>query len=212
MEKKSSSRVRNYLVGAGIALVLVCGCIFGLFVSRPSEGAIQTAIAQTQAVAPTNTTVPTKAATSTKTPSPTPAPTNTPVPPETLTAMAVEREQTRAADQLTATVELRNIRSTQMASYGTIDWRELTTYPNNHIGEKVRVSGNVFNIVSGTRFQMWISGTQEAVVVDYIIGFDDLFENTSVVVYGEVKGTECFTNQLGGQVCQPWLSAQFYTK
>lgn len=210
--EKINSRARNYLIAASVAVVLVCGIIFVSCVSQPSQGAIQTAIAETQGAAPTASDTPTTAPTPTRTPSPTRPPTNTPLPPETLTAKAIENTATREAYLLTSTVELRDKRATEIASYQSIDWRELTTYPDNHTGEFVRISGRVFNVVDNETIQLFISGTQEGVYISMRDPFTGLYANDTITVYGMVFGAKCFTNTLGGQVCQPYLIDAFYQK
>lgn len=209
---KIGNRARNYLIAAAVAVVLVCVVIFVSCVSQPSQGAVQTAIAQTQGAVPAASDTPTAAPTSTKTPTPTKPPTNTPLPPETLTAQAIEKTATREAYLLTSTVELRNKQATEIARYQPIDWRELVTYPDNHAGEFVRITGRVFNVVDNETIQMFISGTQEGVYVSMRDPFAGLYENDTITVYGMVLGSKCFTNTLGGQVCQPFLMDAFFQK
>lgn len=210
MEKKPGSKLRNYLIWTAVAFVLVCG---GIFVSCTANSIRQATATQAPvAVVPTTEVPPTATATPTKTTTPTPKPTNTPIPPETMTARAVEYNQTATAAMITATRQASIDQMTEIASYATIDWRELTTYPENHIGEKVRVSGRIFNIVDTIVLQMYVSGTQEPVYVEVLKGFSGLYEDDSIVVYGTIRGKKCFTNQLGGQVCQPHIYAAFYTK
>lgn len=118
----------------------------------------------------------------------------------------------RAADVAAAKATVAAIAS----EYGTLPWRELVTYASKHGGEKLRVSGRIFNIVPGssTQLQMFIAGTTEAVYVEMEDPFSGLYEDTNITVYGEVldEGFHCFENSSGGQVCQPALVHAFYTK
>jgi len=188
----------------------------------------------------TNTPTPTNSPTPTKTNTPTPTNTFTPIPPATLTQIAKEATQTQnsffvtatreqynknstatqnAKNEFatatsyyrTATAQVRNATATEMASYTTIYWKELATYPENYIGTKVKVSGRIFNII-GSVIQMYFAGTYEALYVNLREPASGVYEDNSITVYGVVKGYECFTNTMGNQICQPALKNAWFTK
>jgi hypothetical protein len=214
-----------------IALVVIMIALLGSCIAKPSETIIQTAIAETYTAnalltpTPTFTLTPTKTATVTLTPTPTntKTPTPTPLPPTILTAQALALTQTKVAGnatatkqayylQQTATAQVKSAQATQIAQYKDIDWHELVSYANQHIGEKVKVRIRVFNIVSTTELQGYFAGTYEAVYVKMLNPFSGLYEDNSITVYGTVGGDECFDNAYGAQICQPLLKDAFYEK
>ena len=148
---------------------------------------------------PTITLTPTITSTPTITPTPTDTPTVTPTPNATQTQQA-SIKQTQSA------------RKTEIASYDTIDYKELVTYPDSHIGELVKVEGRIFNINGNTELQMWLGWTYDAVYVVMRDEFSGIYEDNWITVYGEVYGENCGTNVYGGEVCQPLLWDAFYTK
>jgi hypothetical protein len=99
-----------------------------------------------------------------------------------------------------------------VGEYGPIYWKELITYPEAHVGEKVQVRGRVFNINGDTELQIYIAGTYEAVYVVMQSSFSDIYENDVITVYGIVAGENCGTNAFGAEICQPLLDDSFYTR
>jgi uncharacterized membrane protein YcgQ (UPF0703/DUF1980 family) len=160
----------------------------------------------------------------------------TPIPPATQTAVAIQataeaRSQAIAAtatanaanilatrqakaDQATATMVAYSEAVAKLAEYMPLNLKELKDYADNHAGEKVFVSGRVFNIVPGesNAFQIFVAGTYDAILVQTLEPFSDLYEDDSVTVYGTVKGQYCFNNSQGNEVCQPNLYDAFYYK
>ena len=132
--------------------------------------------------APTTPTV-TPTPTPTQTPTITSTPTKTPIPTPT-----------------------RDIRG----DFETIDIRELESYANDHVGELVRIRGEVFNI-TGTFYQIYVpkpnSYDRVVVVVTYdTLGSplpDSIYEDTWITVYGVVAGWYVGTNSFGGTIVQP---------
>jgi hypothetical protein len=177
----------------------------------------------TPTLTPTETSIPTKTPTNTRTPTPTKTNTSTPLPPATQTALAVAASKTqvmldayatqtaRAAD-ITATASEKSRWSTQIAPYVQIDIRELLNYPNNHIGEKVVITGRVFNIAGDRDFQMYYDWSYDAIYVKTRSNLSELYEDNYVTVYGTIGGEECFNNAYGAQICQPLLEDAFWVK
>jgi len=124
--------------------------------------------------------------------------------------------QERKAIRATAAAEAKATVVAISAEYETIPWRELVNYAERHAGEKVKVSGRIFNIVPGsdTQLQITIAGTSESMFIEMKDSFSGLYENTNITVYGEIyeKGYYCFENSMGSQVCQPALVNAFYTQ
>jgi uncharacterized membrane protein YcgQ (UPF0703/DUF1980 family) len=182
---------------------------------------------------PTDTQIPTKTATLTSTPTPTPSPsptftvtptktdTPTPIPPQTQTAQAVNATKTQAASiktstasalsaQRTGTAQVRWARATKMAEYKVVPWKDFITYPKKFAGQKLKVSGQVFNVNGDTQLQMWV-GVYEAVYVVMAEPFSDIYEDSWIIVYGTVATDEnCGTNAYGAEICQPLLVDAFY--
>ncbi len=124
--------------------------------------------------------------------------------------------QERRSARATAAAEAKATVAAIAAEYKSIPWRELVNYAERHAGEKVKVSGRIFNIVPGsdTQLQMNIAGTSEAIYVEMEDSFSGLYEGTNITVYGEIydDGYYCFENSMGSQVCQPALVNAFYTQ
>ena len=131
------------------------------------------------------------------------------------TAQAVVVQATKDARfvQATAQAEIRATVQAVKTEYSTIATRELKTYPDRHTGEKVHVTGRVFNIPTGGGVvQMYFPGTYDPLYVEMADTFSDIFANDSITVYGVVGGTKCFKNAAGGEVCHPLIQDAFYTK
>jgi septal ring-binding cell division protein DamX len=212
-----------------LSLIFIVGC-------QPSEGAIQTALAQTQAAIPTTADPPTVTVTisptltdiptTTKTNTPTKVPTRTPtatLDPAMKTAIYKAQQATKKAQDATATKAVASLRktstaqakagtATEIASFLNINVKELVTYPKNHIGEKIKIRGRIFNINSNQEFQMWVGGSYDPVYVYMLKTYDDLYEDNYVTVYGMVADETCGKNSYGAEVCQPLIMGSFYEK
>lgn len=180
-------------------------------------------ITLTSTLRPSDTPLPSLTPTLTLTLTPSNTPTETPtIPPATLTAEARNATTTQKAffttstaqainSARTATSQSRSATATEIASYTEIYWKDLITYPNNYIGQKVKINGQVFNINGDQELQMWV-GNYEAIYVVMKDPFSDLYKDSWISVYGTVAGENCGTNALGGSVCQPLLINAFYIK
>lgn len=105
--------------------------------------------------------------------------------------------------------------------YAEMDIRELDAYAANYIGDKVKLRGEVFNIMGGDSLQMWVrepgGGTFDNVAVVVSWASDDIlppevYEDTWITVYGTVFGTFEGTNAYGGTITQPWIFADIIEK
>lgn len=128
----------------------------------------------------------------------------------TSTKKAVDKNSTATAQVKTQTKEAVNKTATEVASYESIYWKELATYPENYIGQRVVVNGRVFNVL-GKVIQMYFSGTYEALYVNLKKTASGVYDNSYITVYGVVKGKECFKNAYGAEICQPALKDAWYT-
>lgn len=78
-------------------------------------------------------------------------------------------------------------------------------------GDKLSVSGTVQTIfVDGDIAQLQLSvaapdGSAEWVIIGFKGDSTGVYEGSWVTVYGVYSGTSCFTNALGGNVCQPLI-------
>jgi hypothetical protein len=129
---------------------------------------------------------------------------------KTQSAVAVTTTMEALNQQRTTTKEARSAEATKIAEYKDINWRELTTYPGHHTGEKIKISGQIFNINGDQELQMYV-GNYEALYVVMAEPFSGIYEDGWIVVYGTVDGTNCGANALGGQVCQALVKDAFYT-
>ncbi len=93
------------------------------------------------------------------------------------------------------------------------DVRELAIGRGFTAGDKLSVSGSVFNIEvdsDGTYMQIWVGapdGSTEPVMIYYEGDSTGVFEGTWVTAYGTYIGPICGTNAFGGQICQPAILA-----
>lgn len=92
-----------------------------------------------------------------------------------------------------------------------IDIRELAIGRGFGKGDRLSVSGTVQTIfVDGDSAQIQISviapdGSDEWVIIFFEGDSTGVFEGSWITVYGVYSGTQCFTNALGGNVCQPLI-------
>ncbi|MEZ4515622.1 MAG: SH3 domain-containing protein [Chloroflexota bacterium] len=135
------------------------------------------------------------------------------IPVATMTPIPTETPIPTATPIPTSTPDIRG-------DYSEIDIRELDSYGNKYLGDKVRLRGKVFNILDDG-LQMWVripgggSFDNVAVVVTWIsddILPDQVYENTYITVYGRVIGTFEGTNAYGGSVSQPLIYAEIIEK
>jgi hypothetical protein len=158
---------------------------------------------------PTDTSTPTRTSTSTKTPNAT----------QTQQAFinatkGADATATKAAQYAgaTATKAVQNAKATEIAQYEKIDIKELVTYADSHVGEKVWVDGRIFNINGNTELQIWLGWTYDAAYIVMREPFSGLYEDNWITVYGEILGETCFENAYGADTCQPALYNAFYVK
>lgn len=96
------------------------------------------------------------------------------------------------------------------AQYQWVDTRDLVIRPGEFEGDKIAVSGSVFNIdVEGnlTVMQIWLDGGSEAAVIVYFGDTRGIYEGTWITVYGTGDGTFTGTNAFGGTIVQPMIVA-----
>ncbi|MBK7914657.1 MAG: hypothetical protein IPJ94_00020 [Chloroflexi bacterium] len=88
------------------------------------------------------------------------------------------------------------------------------SYANEHIGERVRVRGEVFNILDGA-YQVWVDkGNYD--VVSILVGFDEdtdmrvgrIYEDDVITVYGMVLGEIDGTNSFGSSISNALVFAE----
>jgi uncharacterized membrane protein len=102
--------------------------------------------------------------------------------------------------------------ATEFARYVEISIPELVTYPDNHIGEYVKVKGRVFNINSNQELQIFVGSKFDAVYVYMDTPFSGIYVDDRITVYGILFGKNCGTNNFGAEICQPLISGVFLTK
>lgn len=116
------------------------------------------------------------------------------------------------AQILTGTANAISAYATKKAEYLPIDARELLTYADNHVGEKVVITGRIFNIGrNGAVVQIYITG-YDAVYIEMKYPATGIYEKDRIKVYGTVYGMYCFENTLGNKTCQPALTEAFFEK
>lgn len=92
----------------------------------------------------------------------------------------------------------------EQTDYATISDGELTDYTSKHVGEYVRVAGEVFNVISDTELQMW-TVSNDAVYVTLMRPMRNTYEGDEIYIKGQVGGVVSGTNAFGAAVEQPLL-------
>lgn len=225
-ERKKKRQGKNIMIFMALlfsfTMCLVCYAVIVLpSDSTESEGS-HAAAPQTET--PEFTETPTVTPFPTITPRPTSTKTSTPtdLPPETATAISINATKTKSAGQataahraywlpFTATARAKSAQSTKVAQYQQIPRNELITYPDNHIGEKIKIQGRIFNINGNTELQLYVDWSYDAVYVIMDRAFSGIYEDDWITVYGVVDGESCGINAFGGEVCQPLIVEAFYT-
>lgn len=154
----------------------------------------------------------TRTVTLTRTITPTASSTSTPLPAGTLTAQAKETMVKNTGQAKTGTAAAVGYQKTKIASYTDLYWKELSTYPDKYIGQKVIQRGRVMNVVNNQELQIYFAGTYELFYVFMARQFDDIYEGDAITVYGEVGESYCYDTVIGGHMCTPLLTDAFYTK
>lgn len=99
------------------------------------------------------------------------------------------------------------------ASYQEVDVRDLSIRTDNFKGQKITVSGTVFNIQAEggfTGIQIWVTapdGSDQPVIIGYSGDSSGIYEGTYITVYGVCTGRITGTNRLGGVISQPSIMA-----
>jgi micrococcal nuclease len=106
------------------------------------------------------------------------------------------------------------------------DIRDLFVRTATMVGQKIVISGSVSTIFVGgngygytvgdqdpvfveTVIQVVVSGTNERVIVGFNGDTAGIYEGSWVTIWGEVVGTDTFTNAFGGSVSQPLIIAAY---
>jgi len=146
-------------------------------------------------------------------PTPTPTATSTPEPTSewrTLPSYTPKPTNTLTGQQKTSEV----VRATNafIARYTSPDRRDFMTYPEKMLGDKIKMSCLVFNVVNNKSIQCYIPNTYDAFYVSMSKSFDSLYKDDRIIIYGDGAGETCFTNRMGVQTCQPFLEDAFFIK
>lgn len=181
---------------AAALFLFICLCCFFASILSPdapvdvkatAEAQSWQAVTETALAVPTETALPTATELPTITPSPTTAP-------------EIQTQQAAQAYQA------------EKQTYQPMDYRELVTYPNSHIGEKIVVTGTIFNINSDMELQMYVGPAFDAVYVVMREPYTGIYKDDTITVYAMIFGENCGTNSFGGTVCQPLLIDGFFEK
>lgn len=124
------------------------------------------------------------------------------------------RTATRAVlnDNRTATSTVKTATASFIAAYKPIARGELSSYADNHKGEKVKIQGRVFHVVNSLAFQMFLSDGVTAVYVESATPLTGIYENDHVTVYGQVGGYFEGTNSYGATIRQPAILGALVVK
>lgn len=185
-------------------------------------------IIQVPSSAPNPTASDTPAPLPTITPTMEPTATNTvtsTVPPSTATKAAWVAGKTQKAAQAAQTNSAKAIRSVQTAAarnathtavatyaasmymYKAIEVSQLMLHSTAHMGQKVKILGEVFNVVSTTEIQVHPYGVPGySLYVTFEKPMRGLFNHTNLKIFGVVGPSTCFTNSWGDRVCTPSLT------
>ena len=88
-------------------------------------------------------------------------------------------------------------------TFTVYEHRDFITYPDNYKGARIKLTGEVFNILSDELMQIWAGASRDAVAIFSANPFEKIYEGDNVSVEGFVKGSECRKTTIGGMSCQP---------
>lgn len=230
---------REWAIGLGCGIPTLLFALF--FCSAVFVGVVQgvgqgIGVIPTWTPSPTITPIPSSTPTAEPTSTPTAEPTHTPAPTTTPTptlepaAVAATEEAAAAAtaeaEVKATTAAIAGATATAIAydtDYPEVDIRDLVKGPARYEGQRLRLSGQVFNIreeVEGfldrrtvTYIQMWVqipgggAFDREAVMVRFENTLEGVFADDFIIVYGEGNGSFEGTNAMGARISQPLIEA-----
>lgn len=92
--------------------------------------------------------------------------------------------------------------SARNAEYPAVDGRDLVTYPNKYLRQRLHVSGRVIKVnASENAVQVMIADGQ-AILAFSSVPLSSIYEDDQVYVYGVAQSPVCGKNAFGGEVCQ----------
>jgi len=191
---------RKFLILIIISQFLLSGC-------GPNASELQIMLAETITAMPSFTPYPTYTAYPTQTPHIIiVTPTNTPTPIPTLTPT----NPPYSPQQMTATV----VQATKqyISEFGTIAWKELKNYPDNHSGEKIKIKGKLFQVINSIDMMLWYPGTYDAFNVTFDEEYSGVYDDQTITIYGVVIGEYCYRTQSGGSNCVPQIKGLWFTR
>jgi hypothetical protein len=103
--------------------------------------------------------------------------------------------------------------ATAFAAYRPLSWQEMQTCGEDlPLGEKVKVTGTVFEVFGEDEITLDYAGTNKSVYIILSEGvFSDVEKDDHLIVYGTVSEIN-WDDGRGGGSCTPYLFADFYTK
>ena len=88
-------------------------------------------------------------------------------------------------------------------TFTVYEHRDFITYPDNYKGARIKITGEVFNILSDEQMQIRAGDSRDTVFIVSANPYEKIYEGDNVSVEGIVEGSYCGKNMLGGEVCQP---------
>ena len=177
-------------------LALISLIFFSSGCMKPSEAMIKQAILETELAEVIATATEKAKYTPTPTSTLTPTLTITPSPTITLTPTISPEPKKSTAIAVQTTKDYLN-------SFSKLEWRELNNYPNNHKGEKIRITGRIFQIIDAIDMLLWYPGTYDAFYVSFLKEFTGIYEDDSITIFGYIEGSYCYSTMSGGSNCVP---------
>ena len=98
-------------------------------------------------------------------------------------------------------------------SYGEFDYSEAVENPDEHMGDKVAVSGTVVQVIptAGTAIQVRLATSQYSDIVFVTIDFDlgyNLMDNDKLTIYGTLNGLKTYESVLRETISIPSIIAE----
>lgn len=97
----------------------------------------------------------------------------------------------------------------------TVDYTDVARNPDNHKGEKIKITGKVIQVSEGwlNSVTLRIDCNGDIWYVTYTRDDDEarILEDDQITAYGECNGIETYTSVLGSQITIPSMKMKYYT-
>ena len=132
-------------------------------------------------------------------------------------ASAAEQEAIFAADALVKPTPEPTATPDPKKLYGKFDFKTISRNPENYVGEKVKITGYVLQVLGsrteGYDIRLATKGHYDNVVYVYIIADNtpeyNILEDDKITVYATLAGDYTYTSTMGAEITLPLVNGDF---